>query len=276
MPNTLDHYLHNWELSQPRELAHTATSHVYTVTYAGETAVLKLLTPLGAADEAGGALALRYFTGQGAVRLLRADAGAHLLEYAGDENLFALAARGDDDEATRIIADVLRALHAPRENAPPAGLTPLRVWFRALFHRAEAEAHVGEQSLFVRAARLADSLLAQPRDERVLHGDIHHYNIHHSARGWLAFDPKGLYGERTYDAANTLCNPNGLPQLVGDEARLLRSASLLAEGAGLERARVLAFIFAYAALSAAWSDEDGGDSTLALRVARLAEAHLSR
>jgi streptomycin 6-kinase len=27
------------------------------------------------------------------------------------------------------------------------------------------------------------------------------------ARGWLAIDPKGLYGERGFDYANIFCNP---------------------------------------------------------------------
>ena len=66
------------------------------------------------------------------------------------------------------------------------------------------------------------------RDVRVLHGDIHHHNIRQSSRGWLAFDPKGLVGERTYDCANTLCNPV-MPELVHNETRLLTNAAILAD-----------------------------------------------
>jgi streptomycin 6-kinase len=50
-------------------------------------------------------------------------------------------------------------------------------------------------------------MLADPREVRVLHGDIHHRNIRMSGRGWLSLDPKGLVGERTYDCASSLCNP---------------------------------------------------------------------
>ena len=66
-------------------LTQTRTSHLYTVTHGAETVVLKLLSP-AETEERRGALALRYFDGHGAVRLLRHDDGAHLLEYAaGDE-----------------------------------------------------------------------------------------------------------------------------------------------------------------------------------------------
>ena len=40
-------------------------------------------------------------------------------------------------------------------------------------------------------------------------------------------------GERTYDAANALCNPESLPELAENPERLLRQAEILATG--LER-----------------------------------------
>ena len=55
----------------------------------------------------------------------------------------------------------------------------------------------GAESIYVRGARVAQHLLAHPQEECVLHGDIQHHNIRlHPVRGWLAYDPKGLYGER--------------------------------------------------------------------------------
>ncbi|MCA9909709.1 MAG: phosphotransferase, partial [Anaerolineae bacterium] len=222
---TLQGYLDAWALSDPKLLAETPTSHVYTVVSGGETVVLKLLTPIGVDDEQSGAVALRCFDGHGAVRLLRHDAGAHLLEYVAGDDLVPLVGRGEDARATAIIGDVLNRLHSAAQAAPTDGLVPLRRRFRSLFEQAAREGHLGSQSMFVRAAALTEDLLAQPRDVCVLHGDIHHENIRHSpARGWLAIDPKGVYGERTYDAANTLCNPYGMPALVENEARLRQTA----------------------------------------------------
>lgn len=270
MTKTLNAYLQLWNLSDPQPLAQTATSTVYTVTYQGETAVLKLLSPIGIADEQSGAVALDYWQGRGAVKLLRHDASAHLLEYAEGDSMTSLVAQGHDEQATEIIAEVLNQLHAVRSPIPNS-LWTLQRRFRSLFVAAEN----APESIFARAALVAERLLDDPRDVCVLHGDMHHYNVRQSRRGWLTYDPKGVVGERAYDAANTLCNPDGHPDLVRSEERLLRNAEILARVMGVELRRLLAFTFAYACLSAAWSIEDGYDPSLALSVAAIAEHPLS-
>jgi streptomycin 6-kinase len=274
-PTRLAHYLATWELAHPRLLAQTRTSRLYTVTHGGETAVLKLLAP-SETDEQRGARALRYFAGHGAVALLRADAGAHLLEYAAGDALVTLVERGEDERATRIIAQVIAQLHGVPQRPPYDGLVPLDRWFGALFAKAAADTEAGRASIYVRSAALAARLLADPRDVRVLHGDLHHYNIRQAARGWLAFDPKGLVGERTYDCANTLCNPV-LPEVVHNEARLLTTAAILADLLGLEAWRVLAFTYAYACLNASWWLRLGGREIVRwmLTVAELIEPRLA-
>lgn len=272
--NELDHYLAAWNLSDPQPLAQTVTSHIYTVNSGQDRAVLKLLLPYGLEDESRGAIALDYWNGHGAVRLLNRSADAQLLEYADGDDLVPLVRRGQDEEATAIIADVLKQLHA----APPSfpeGLLPLRRWFRSLFNRANADRQAGERSVYVRAADLAEELLASPRDVVVLHGDIHHENIRfHAGRGWLAFDPKGLIGERTYDTANTLCNPFAVKEVVHVEARLLKNAAILADKLDIELSRLLSFLFVYSALSACWSIEEGDDPDYMLRIAAIVEPHL--
>lgn len=273
MTEKLDYYLSTWELTTPQLIAETPTSQVYTVKYHGDTIVLKLLTPIGVDDEQNGAIALTCFDGQGAVRLLDHDAGAHLLEYVDGDDLLPMVLNGDDTQATKIIAGVVNQLHS----ATPTlnGLTTLRRRFRSLFRKAEIDSQAGINSIYVRGARVANILLDSPRDERVLHGDIHHENIrHHQTRGWLAYDPKGLYGERTFDVANALCNPMRFPAIVHDETRLLENAQILAQELAIELARILAFTYAYACLSASWSLEGHGDVRLSLKVAKIIEPHL--
>ena len=99
----LSHYLAAWELSHPRLLTQTRTGHIYTVTHGGATVLLKLLSPLET-EEQRGALALRYFDGQGAVHLLRHDDDAQLIEYAAGDPLVTPVERGEGEQATRIIA----------------------------------------------------------------------------------------------------------------------------------------------------------------------------
>jgi len=202
--------------------------------------VLKLLSPVGVRDQKCGAVALSWFEGAGTLFIYRWDGRAQLIEHP---------------------------------EAAPEGPTPLQERFSFLFRRAALESR---SPLLVRAAAVADDLLSDPRDIGVLHGDLHQGNIlPSSTRDRLAIDPKGLFGERTYDAANILCNPAGMDDLVANETRLLRNAEILAEMAGLDLTRLLAFTFAHACLSACWSEEDGDDPSLALRVAAIVEPHVS-
>jgi streptomycin 6-kinase len=149
-----------------------------------------------------------------------------------------------------------------------------------LFDKAAADRQAGIESIYTRSASLAGRLLADPREVRVLHGDIHHRNIRQSARGWLAFDPKGIVGERTYDCANTLCNP-AMPEIVHNETRLLTHAAILADTLEIDLSRVLTFTYAYACLSASWWSPRIGVDDVAqglvewhLKVAAIVEPHI--
>jgi streptomycin 6-kinase len=273
MTDSIHHYLTAWNLTEPTLLVQTATSTIYTVQCGDETVILKLIKPNGI-EERAGAEALRCFDGDGAVRLLRSDEDAHLLEYADGHDLTGLVKRGRDEDATVIIADVLNQLHSAYLGRQPEGLTSLSRWFDSLFRRASG---VADEDIYRRGAKVARKLLDHPQQQTVLHGDIHHENIRHKAgRGWLAFDPKGLYGERTYDLANTFCNPLNMTALVENEGRVLRTAEIFSQKLDMDRSRILAYVFAYTCLSASWSMEDGseGDAASTLRIAAIVEPHV--
>ena len=272
----LDVYLHRWNLTDPQLLARRPTADLYTAHQGGEKVVLKLLTPVGVEDEADGAAALRYFDGSGAVRLLADDGRAHLLEYAGDEELAQMVVAGDDLRAAAIIGDVLNQLHRSRPGASLPELRTLPQRFASLFERAARDEASGVDSIYRRGARVAERLLADPRDEVVLHGDIQHHNIRlHPRCGWLAYDPKGLYGERLYDTANAVCNPSTARERVLSEDRLLQVSQVIADRIGADVRRLRAFVFAYACLSASWPDKPEGSEVQQwfLTVARNAERH---
>ena len=61
-----------------------------------------------------------------------------------------------------------------------------------------------------RAQRLYVGLCASQTSTRLLHGDLHHYNILRDGdRGWVAIDPKGVVGEVEYEIGAALRNPYG-------------------------------------------------------------------
>ncbi|WP_434737349.1 aminoglycoside phosphotransferase family protein [Haemophilus influenzae] len=101
-----------------------------------------------------------------------------------------------------ILCDTAARLHAPR-SGPPPDLHPLQEWFQPLFRLA------AEHAALAPAASVARQLLAAPREVCPLHGDLHHENVlDFGDRGWLAIDPHGLLGERTFDYANIFTNPD--------------------------------------------------------------------
>jgi streptomycin 6-kinase len=257
-------YLTLWGLTPDGDPIVTPSSDLLPVLQGETKAILKL--PRVEEERLGGRLML-HWNGEGAAKVLKEHEGALLLERAtGSGSLSEMAERGNDDEAAGIVSAVADRLH--RTQNPPSTLVPLQTWFREL--EPAAAKHGG---ILIESAKTARELLANPQDQTALHGDLHHGNVlDFGERGWLAIDPKGLYGERGFDFANLFCNPS--ERLVTDPDRLSRLAATVSEAAHLDRRRLLQWVLAYAGLSAAWTLEDGCHPALALRVAELAKAEL--
>ncbi|PWS36375.1 aminoglycoside/hydroxyurea antibiotic resistance kinase [Falsiroseomonas bella] len=227
-------------------LAESPAARVLAV---GPDRVLKLAPPgQGVAAEIA---ALGAMQGRGAARLLREDAaeGALLLARATPGTPLLDLARQDDDAATRIAAGLVAALPCP----PPDGalFAEAAGWGRAL----AAGAGVLATAMLDRAAGLLRDLAADAPPLALLHGDLHHRNILREGDGWVAVDPKGLLGEPAAEAACLLRNPAD-PALL---ARAPRRAAIIAEVAGLDPRRVLAWGYAGAVIAACWAVEDGAD-----------------
>jgi streptomycin 6-kinase len=269
-------YLERWQLTPDGDPVITRGSRLLPVRAAGVPAMLKIALD---AEEKFGGMLMSWWDGQGAARVFAHEENALLMERAeGPGSLLDMALTGRDDEASKIICDVVAQLHAPRLHPPPA-LVPLAQWFQPL--PLAAMKHSGdrgcepEYDIFPTCAAVAARLLQSPRDVVVLHGDIHHGNVlDFGVRGWLAIDPKHVVGERGFDYVNLFCNPE--LATVRAPGRLTRQLEVVAEAAGLERERLLQWIVAYAGLSAAWFLEDGdAESALGdLAVAELALAEL--
>jgi streptomycin 6-kinase len=258
---TLGPHLARWDLVPDGEPIETPSSLLLAVRHNGVPAMLKIARE--EEERRGGAL-MAWWDGDGAARVLAQHGPALLLERAdGPRSLAAMVADGQDDEASRILCAVTKRLHAPRASPPPE-LVPLTRWFEALAPAARTQG-----GLLAQAASAAQTLLADPRDVVTLHGDIHHGNVLDGGeRGWLAIDPKGLLGDRTFDFVNILRNPDAAAALT--PGRFERQVALLAATASIERQRLLDWTLAFAGLSAAWHLADGTPADLDLAVARLA------
>lgn len=258
---TLGVHFARWDLVPDGEPIETPSSLLLAVRHNGVPAMLKIARE--EEERRGGAL-MAWWNGDGAAKVLAQHGPALLLERAsGPRSLAAMVADGRDDQASRILCGVTMRLHAPRAGPPPE-LVPLTRWFEAL--APAARTHGG---LLAQADSVAQALLADPRDVAVLHGDIHHGNVLDGGeRGWLAIDPKGLLGERTFDFVNILRNPDARTALA--PGRFERQVEVLAAAASIERRRLLDWMLAFAGLSAAWHLAEGTPADLDLAVARVA------
>ncbi len=269
MSGSFQPWLDRWGLvpdGEPFETPYTK-SRLLPVKQGPVFGMLKVVT--SAFEKDGGAI-MAWWAGDGAAPVLARDDGALLLERAmGDRSLNVMAASGRDDEATDIICAAVARLHRPR---PPIALDlpPLDRRFAGQVARAKeiggavAEGFAG-----------AERLLAQPRDVVTLHGDIHHENIlDFGDRGWLAIDPQGVVGERAYDYANLLRNPDLATALA--PGRFARQLAITAKAAGLERERLLQWALAHSALSTCWLVEDDMDPAPGLAITEMIAAERDR
>jgi len=253
-------WLERWSLEADGQpfITPYAGSRLLPVRQAGAAAMLKLAA---SDDERRGAAVMDWWGGIGAAPVLARAGDALLMVRAeGPRTLD----REEDATATAILCAAVGALHGERAQAPPP-TPPLDRLFAALLN-------TGDYRLD-RPRRVAQALLDAPGEIVLLHGDIHHRNVlDFGPVGWLAIDPWGFRGERAYDYANILRNPD-LGRVM-EPGRFDRARTQIAELAGLEPERLLRWIYAHAGLAAAWELADGQDSSRSWAVLGLAEARL--
>lgn len=260
---TFEPYLSRWKLEADGEAIETPGSDLLPVRSSETAAMLKVAR---VEEERRGNDLMVWWAGRGAAQVYEHDGAALLMErLEATPSLSEMVRAGQDDEATHILCRA--AAELPRSQPWPE-LPTLRRWFQGLERAAP-----GAGGILTFALDTARDLLDAPRDVGVLHGDIHHANLMHSPeRGWVFIDPKGLIGERAFDYANILCNPD--LDTATAPGRLERQARIIAKTANLEYPRLLRWALAYAGLSAAWHLEDGQDELAqkTLDVARIAAA----
>lgn len=261
-----------WKITEPVLIADTFLSLIWRVYLDdGTPAVIKDLKPIkDIDDELRGAHLLEWRRGHGTVRLFDRHENRMLREHAGERHLADDLAVQGDQAATEIAAEVMARLHEPLDHPIPDDLQPLRERFASLFAKAQSYREADQNSLYVEAAMIAERLLTEQRDICPLHGDLHHENIMHGPRGWLAIDPKGVLGDTCFDAANLFYNPLEQTHLCLDPERIAFMADIFSRTLGRDVPDILDHAIAYGCLSAAWhaEDDNSADEERELSVAR--------
>ena len=199
---------------------------------------------------------LKAFDGKGTVRVYEHIEGAVLLERLNPgTSLAGTALNGRDEEATEILAEVIQQMSHPCESLE--GVVTAQDWGKGFQRYMASGDDQIPKSLVDQGQHLYSKLCASQANSRLLHGDLHHYNVLLDYdRGWLAIDPKGVVGEMEYEIGASLRNPYEKPEIFASpeivEKRLKRYEARLK----LDFERALAWGFAQAVLSAIWSVED--------------------
>jgi len=274
LPDLLEEFTDRWSVTLQKPFENLSYNLVIPGHNAsGAQVVLKLGPPC--AELTAEATALRLFAGRGAVRLLNYDSarGALLIERIVPG--IPLHQRQDEKTAIRTTAQLMRYLwrEPPVEHSFPT----LSRWFRALeLLREQKPAKLFPMDLVDQAwADFVELQASEPR-RVILHGDLHHENILYSTEhGWLAIDPKGLCGDPGYEVATFMLNQLPLNASRSTLRQVLaRRVSIFSDELKMERQRLAKWSFCHAALSAAWSFEEGAEHKGTIFIAQVLEGLL--
>lgn len=255
----IQRYAHQWSVTVERTFE-TESSGIAFGIRDQKAVVLKVIKRPG--DEWRSGEILEAFDGHGVVRVHEHTPGAVLMERLRPGNsLVEMALNGRDVEATDILADVVQRMAAPASSMsqPELPACPtVQDWAKG-FGRYLARGDQQVPEVLVEAGRDTYlNLCGSQREPRLLHGDLHHYNVlFDSDRGWLAIDPKGLIGEVEYEIGAVLRNPYETPERFISRPTIERRLKQFTSKLTLNYERTLQWAFAQAVLSAIWSVEDG-------------------
>lgn len=156
----------------------------------------------------------------------------------------------------------------------PEGFATL-AQYSDVFDRASSMTHDSEiKALMRHADQRKGILMGDSGENRLLHGDMHHFNILRVVdNGWRLIDPHGVVGNPLYELGAFLRNPWGACYTEpGVRHRLSERVAVLAERLSIPQSVVAEYGFYGAAISVAWSIEEGSSDVEGMVV--MAEACL--
>lgn len=158
---------------------------------------------------------------------------------------------GQDDQATKIICEVIRELrsqHIPKRH-PFKHLSELVKDLNILI------GHLDE-TLLNKAIRLFQELTVDRSEDILLHGDLHHDNILSADHHWKVIDPHGYIGSPAAEVGAMIRNPyDCFPSDKPLEKILERRLSILKDELPYDFERIKTWCYCISVLSVAWTYE---------------------
>ena len=253
------------------EIRTTDTSRLGFGTRDGRAVVLKVIRKENGEEWRCGEV-LNAFRGEGMIRPIEYTAGAVLLpRLEPGHDLTSLCLEGRDDEAAEVIASLLQRLSSAPAHL--AGVRPVdRLQPEFAQFRAGAKGFI-PANYVDRAEPLFAELCATQRNVRVLHGDLHHYNVlFDDAAGWVVIDPWGVIGEVEFEVGASLRNPIDVPHLLTDSKVVERRLKTYESRLKLDAHRALRWAFATTVLAILWPPDESTGMDLRAPFARAARS----
>lgn len=251
----LEAFARRWGVDVERVMR-SSGSYLGFGTKRGEPVVLKVVGL--DSDEARLGSVVSALAGPAMVRVHEWEHGAALLERLRPGTPLAeLVRAGRDLDSTRVLADVIGALH--EEPRPTGEFTTAEAWGRSFErYRARDDQRLPRDLVDDAAERYA-RLCATQNARTLLHGDLQHHNVlMDGARGWVAIDPKGVVAELAFELGAALRNPWGVAEMYSSTASAERRIDVFSRVLPVDSARVAEWSYAQAVLSAIWTLEDEG------------------
>ncbi len=244
--------LAEFRASDPEFITETAIARVWKVQTAQGLAALKIYHKPSMGQEADGFVFTDALKGVAVAKVFQTTGNIALTEWLDGPSLGDMTRSGEDKKAAEILVDVAKTIHSNTHNLG-LNLITLEELFSWLFTIEFApECPESAQHSIRYCQKLAGELLASQTDIRPLHGDLHHDNIRLGARGYCAFDAKGVAGERTFELANAFRNPKAAPKIVQDPARIIMLLEMWSNRFEVNQQRLLQWATVKIALSIAW------------------------
>jgi streptomycin 6-kinase len=250
LPALAASHLDRWQLAVDGRFASGAVALIIPVVCPDRSKAVLKLQPVDE-ETAGEPAALQAWAGRGAVRLLEPDPSpeAMLLER--------LNTMEDDLAAAKIIAELLVQLNSV---PAPAGLRRLGDVAAATLAGTPDAIRLAEdpdeRQLLINCATRLEELITDPIDDRLLHWDLHYFNVLSPLDGsqrWTAIDPKPLSGDSGFELLPALWNRWNDLVHTGDVPRaILRHFDLMIEVLELDRSRAATWTLARVLQNAVW------------------------
>ena len=253
------------------ETRSTETSLLGFGTRGGQPVVLKIIRKENGEEWRCGEV-LEAFRGEGIIRPIEHTAGAVLLpRLRPGHDLSALCLENRDHEAAEILASLLRRMSsAPAHVDGVRSVDRLQPEFDQF--RDGADSFIPGSYVDLAEMMFAE-LCATQRNVRLLHGDLHHYNVLFDAdQGWVAIDPWGIVGEREFELGASLRNPIDASHVASDPEAMERRLKTFEIRLNLNTDRALRWAFATTVLAILWPFDEATGLDLRAPFARTVRA----